>query len=62
MSIKIFADAGSNLFKEILKKRNVEITVLNMHLTINDKQYECYNDDININEFSKNYYEMMKAF
>lgn len=60
MAIKIIAEAVSNLFKPILKKKNSDIRVINMHLTIGDKSYNCYEDDIDIEEFSKTYYEMMK--
>lgn len=57
MSIKIISDAASNLFKNILKEKNSNIKVMNMHLTIGDKSLNCYDDDINIEEFSKSYYE-----
>ncbi|MCR5184906.1 MAG: DegV family protein [Bacilli bacterium] len=60
MSIKIFADAASNLFQSILKRKELEIHVMNMHLTIGDREYNCYDDEIDIDEFSHIYYSEMK--
>lgn len=60
MGISIIADAVSNLFPEILKEKNLDIIVMNMHLTIGDKEYNCYNDELNITEFSKTYFAMME--
>ena len=57
MGIKIFADAASNLFKDFLKKKDLDIKVMNMHLTVGDKEYNCYDDNLNIEEFSKEYYK-----
>ena len=59
MSISIVADAVSNLFPEIIKKKNLDVIVMNMHLTIGDKEYNCYNDELDIREFSKTYYDLM---
>lgn len=59
MSIRIVADAASNLFKSILKEKKLDIKVMNMHLTFGDKEYNCYDDDLNIDEFAKEYYEAM---
>lgn len=60
MGVSIIADAVSNLFPEILKENNLNIKVMNMHLTIGDKEYNCYNDKLNIKEFSKTYFAMME--
>lgn len=60
MGISIIADAVSNLFPEILKEKNLNIRVMNMHLTIGDREYNCYNDELNITEFSKTYFKMME--
>ena len=60
MSVKIYTDAGSNLFKEILAKRGVEIIVLPMTLTVNDKEYHCYSDDIDVASMSKDFYMEMR--
>lgn len=60
MKIKIFADAASNLFKYILKEKNADIKVMNMVLTIADKEYNCYDDEIDVRDFSKTYYTKMK--
>lgn len=60
MSIKIYADAGSNLIPSFLKKLNKEIKVVSMQLTIDDTVYRCYDDDIDIEQFSKNFYQMMR--
>ncbi len=60
MAVKIFADAVSNLFKNIIKEKNLDIKVMSLHLRIDDKEYLCYEDDIDIEDFSKTYYELMK--
>ena len=60
MAIKIYADAGSNLFKDIIEKRNAEIKVVNMSLTIDEKIYQCYEDDINVDQFSHSFYQKMR--
>ncbi|MCR4879408.1 MAG: DegV family protein [Bacilli bacterium] len=59
MAIKIVCDAVSNLFKNILQEKNLDVKVMPLHLTIGDKEYNCYDDDLDIEEFSKTYYEMM---
>ena len=59
MAIKIICDAVSNLFKKILIEKNLDIKVMNIHLNIGNKEYNCYDDDLDIEEFSKTYYEMM---
>lgn len=59
MGIKIVADAASNLFKNILKNKNLDIKVMNMHLSIGDKEYNCYDDELDIDDFSKTYYQGM---
>ena len=56
MAVKIYADAGSNLFPEIIAKREVDIKVVSMHLTVGDHEYNCYNDPINVDDFSKIFY------
>ena len=60
MAIKIYADAGSNLFSGIIKKRNADITVVNMSLTIDEKTYQCYKDEIDVDQFSHSFYEEMR--
>ena len=60
MGISIVADAVSNLFPEILEEKKLNIYVMNMHLTIGDREYNCYNDELNISEFSKTYFQMME--
>ena len=57
MAVKIICDAASNLFPEILKEKNLDIKVMNMHLTVGDQEYNCYDEDIDIKEFSKTYYQ-----
>ncbi len=59
MGIKIIADAASNLFGSILKEKNLDIKVMSLHLTVGDKEYLCYDDEIDIKEFSKSYYEQI---
>ena len=58
--IKIYADAGSNLFPSFLKENNLDIKVLNMQLVYKDKVVNCYDDDFNIDEFGKTFYDDMR--
>ena len=60
MAIKIYADAGSNLFQEIIKKRNAEIKIVNMSLTVEEHVYHCYSDKINVDQFSHSFYQEMR--
>ena len=57
MSIKIVADAGSNLFPEILKAKGLDIRVACMHLTIKDQDFLCYEKDFDTPKVSKLLYE-----
>lgn len=57
MAIKIFADAGSNLFPELLKKKKLDITVVPMKLLIAGKEYVCYTEDFNLPSVMKTFYE-----
>ena len=59
MAIKIICDAVSNLFKTIVKEKNLDVKVMNVHLDIGDKEYNCYDDDLDVEEFSKAYYELL---
>lgn len=59
MAIKIYTDASSNLFESILRKKNLDITVLPMRVEIDDQSYLCYEDKIDVQEFSKTFYEKM---
>ncbi len=56
MAIKIFCDAGSNLYPAVLKAKNLDIHVMSMNVILNGKTYCCYDDDINVENFSKEYY------
>lgn len=60
MSIKIYTDASSNLFDEVIKNKNMDITVMPMTVEIDGEKYLCYQDKIDVKEFSKNFYEKMK--
>ena len=60
MSVKIYVDAASNLFPELIKRKNLDITLINMFLYVEDKVYNCYRDDIDISTFSKSFYEDMR--
>lgn len=60
MSVKIFTDAGSNLFKSILKEKNSDIFVMPMALDLGNKKYLCYEDEIDVEEMSKEFYTKMK--
>ena len=61
MSVRIYTDAGSNLFKEILLKRNADIVLLPMTLRLNGKEYRCYSEDIDVEKMSKEFYSAMKG-
>ena len=60
MTVRIYTDAGSNLFKDVLLKRNADIVVLPMTLRIENKEYHCYSDNIDVNAMSKEFYMAMK--
>ena len=57
MAIKVFADAGSNLFPEFLKKKKLDITVVPMKLLIAGKEYICYSPDFDMPSVIKTFYE-----
>ena len=59
MAIKIICDAVSNLFKSIVKDKNLDVKVMNVKVNIGNKEFNCYDDDLDVEEFSKHYYEMM---
>ena len=58
--VKIFADAVSNLFPTVLKEKELDIKVLKVHLRIDDKQYDLYDEDFSIEKFNEIYYQAMK--
>ena len=60
MAIKIYADAGSNLFKGIINKRNADIKIVNMSLAVDDQIYNCYEDEIDVDKFSHTFYQKMR--
>ena len=57
MGIKIYADAGSNLFPEIIKAKNLDIKIVNMKLYIRDEEYNCYDEGFDTPKVSKIFYE-----
>ena len=59
MAIKIYADAGSNLFKSILDEKHADIHVVKMPLYVEDKTYMCYDENINVEEMSSHFYQDM---
>ena len=60
MAIKIYTDASSNLFKDILEEKHLDVTVIPMLVEIDDKSYLCYQDDIDVKQFSQTFYQLMK--
>ena len=56
MSIEIYCDAGSNLYPAFLKQKNYNIHVFSMNVILNGKTYHCYDDDIDPEAVSKEYY------
>ena len=61
MAIKVYADAGSNLFPEIIKEKNLDIKVINMKLYIKDKEYNCYDQSFDTEKVSKVFYEELEG-
>ena len=61
MAVKIYADAGSNLFPEIIKEKNLNITIVKMKLFIAGKEYNCYEEGIDTKELSKIFYEELSG-
>lgn len=60
MSIKIFTDAASNLFPSILKEKGSSISVLPMAIDVGDTHFLCYEDNIDVDEVSKSFYEKVE--
>lgn len=61
MAVKIYADAGSNLFPEIIKAKGLDIKIVNMKLYIKEQEYNCYDDNFNTAEVSKLFYEELEG-
>ena len=61
MGVKIYADAGSNLFPEILKAKDLDIKVVNMKLYIRDQEFNCYDENFNTSKVSKLFYEELNG-
>jgi DegV family protein with EDD domain len=60
MKVKIIADAVSNLFPSVVKEKNLDIRVIPLQLRQEDKEFVCYDENIDIVEFSKTYYSNME--
>lgn len=61
MAIKVYADAGSNLFPEIIKEKNLDIKVINMKLYIKGKEYNCYDQSFDTEKVSKIFYSELEG-
>lgn len=61
MSIKIYADAGSNLFPDIIKSKDLDIQIVKMKLFIRGEEYNCYDKDFDIKKVSQIFYEEMNG-
>ncbi|MBP5092075.1 MAG: DegV family protein [Bacilli bacterium] len=59
MSVKVYCDAGSNLYPAILKEKKADIHVFPMSVTVDDKTYRLYEDDVDVEAFSKEFYERL---
>ena len=59
MGVTIIADAVSNLFFNIREAKKLDIRIMNLHLRVGDKEYICYDENLNLEEFLKHYYESM---
>lgn len=60
MGISIIADAVSNLFRDIIEDKKLKVTIMNVRLRIDEKEYFVYDDIKNVHLFSKTYFEAMK--
>lgn len=60
MGIAIIADAVSNLFRDIIEDKKLKVTIMNVRLRIDEKEYFVYDDIKNVHLFSKTYFEAMK--
>ncbi len=56
MGVKIYADAGSNLFPEIIKKKKLDIKIVSMKLYVKGEEYNCYDKDFDTEKVSKIFY------
>ena len=61
MGIKIYADAGSNLFPEIIKKKKLDIKIVDMKLYIKDKEYNCYDESFDTEKVSDLFYKELSG-
>lgn len=61
MGIKIYADAGSNLFPEIIKKKKLDIKIVDMKLYIKDKEYNCYDESFDTEKVSNLFYKELSG-
>ncbi len=61
MAIKIYADAGSNLFPSIIKAKDLDIQLVKMKLFINDECFDCYDDKFNFDRVSKIFYKELSG-
>ena len=61
MAVKIYADAGSNLFPEIIKDKNLDVKIVKMHLYINNEDYVCYDKSFNTDKTSKIFYDELSG-
>ena len=61
MKVKIVAEATCNLFKNILDKKGVsEVRILKMPLFVDNDEHICYEDDMDIEDFSRYYFDAIK--
>ena len=58
--VKIYADAGSNLFPEIIKLKRLDIKIVKMKLYIKDQEYNCYDKSFDTNKVSKLFYKELE--
>lgn len=61
MAIKVYVDAGSNLFPEFLKEKKLDINVVKMKLFIANQEYNCYDENIDTKKLSKIFYEELSG-
>lgn len=60
MAITLIADAVSNLFRDIIEEKKLNVIIMNVRLRIDEKEYFVYDDIKNVHLFSKDYFEAMK--
>lgn len=60
MTVRVFTDAGSNLFHSFLEEKKLGIYVLPMPLRLGDEEYLCYDPNVDAVALSSHVYSKMR--